>query len=472
MVKEVRKLLWLFVVVLLSSYAAAFDFVAEFDPEERSIDQNEIAEYSVTILHDFPSIEFFEIYSPEVLWDIRTKDALQVPTGEEFTTTLTIQPLNINPGLYGVPIHIKRTGTNDFKRSTLYMEVIGSPSSFTYLPAIRGSAHIVDIVDPRDDVIITVNLQNQNRRDHTTLDVKVRSSVINQDFVTTLGPLERKVERFIAKIDPRTAPQIDLLSVTVLATEGDQGFQFDLPPMEYQIRSYGQLTPTIALDESFLKTVRVITVSNQANILLEEPYAYPLNWLARVFTRTDPDARVEDGRFVWDVKLNVGHSMELRVVTNYRPLAIAIILAGLLVVFYFIFRSPLTIKKSATVISTREGGISELKVLLEIKNRANKPIHHVSIVDLVPRIAELIKDTEVGTLAPEKVTRHERKGTLVRYEVGDLMPYEERVISYRVKSSLSILGGVSLPVAVSKFKTDAGRERTTQSNKATITFLG
>ena len=90
----------------------------------------------------------------------------------------------------------------------------------------------------------------------------------------------------------------------------------------------------------------------------------------------------------------------------------------------------------------------------------------------MPRIAELIKDNEVGTIAPEKVTRHERKGTLVRYEVGDLMPYEERLISYRVKSSLSILGGVSLPVAVSKFKTDAGKDRTTQSNKASITFLG
>jgi len=471
-VSGVKNFLWVIVAVMLSSVVVAQNFTAEFSPSQQSIGANELAEYNVTIYHDYPSIEFFVIYSPEVLWDIRTKDALQILPNKEFTTTLTIQPLNINPGLYGVPIHVKRTGTNQVRKAQLFMEVGGVPTATTYLPAIRGTVEVPAAVDPRDDIVITVNLENQNRRNLTKIDVKVRSNVINQDYVTSLNPLERKTVRFTARVDARTSPQRDTMEVSVIAPEKDRGFQFDLPPVDYDIGSYGKLVPVIEVAKASLKTTRLITVMNDANIVLEEPYLLSLGWFERVFTRTDPKARVENGKLVWDVKLNVGHAMELRVTTNYRPLAVAIILGLIVLVLYFVLRSPLVIAKSATVLSTREGGISELKILLELKNRSRKPVHQATVIDLVPRIAELLKDYEVGTLAPAKVIRHERKGTIVRYEVGDIMPYEERVISYRVKSTLSILGGVSLPVAVSKFTTATGKERTTQSNAPKVKFLG
>lgn len=467
-----KKLLWLVVAVVLSSAVSAGNFSVAFAPGQQSINEHEIAQYNVTIFHDFPEIQFFEIYSPEVLWDIRTKDALQIQPNKPFVTTLNIQPLNINPGLYGVPITIKRTGTNEVKKAILYMEVNGPPSVTNYLPAIHGTATVPASIDPRDEIIITVNLDNQNRRNLSDLDVKVRSTVINQDFKTTLDPLEHKTARFTARVDPATSPQHDLLTVSIIANEGGKGFQFDLPPVEYSIRSYGQLTPTIQVTSSFLKTTRLIRLSNSANILIEEPYTFPLPWYARAFTSSDPKSRTENGAFVWDVTVNVGEWSLIRVTTNYRPVAAIVILLALILVLYFIFRSPLVIKKSATVISTREGGISELKILLELRNRSAKPVHQATVVDLVPRIAELLKEYDVGTLTPTKVIRHERKGTIIKYEVGDILPFEERVISYKVKSTLSILGGVSLPPAVSRFTTATGKERTTSSKPASITFLG
>jgi hypothetical protein len=468
---EVRKFLWLAIAVMLSTCVAA-DFSAEFSPSQRTIGQTDKAEYNVTIYHDFPGIEFFEIFSPEVLWDIRTKDALQIQPNKNFTTVLTIQPLNINPGLYGVPLQVKRTGTNEVKKAMLYMEVNGPPSTSTYLPAVRGTAEIPASVDPRNEIPITVNFENQNRRNLSVLKVKVRGNVINQDFITSLGPLERKTVKFMARVDPQTMPQKDTLTVSLIATEHDKGFQFDLPPVDYEVASYGQLVPSIELSKSFLKTVKVITLTNGANMVLEQPFAYPVSWFARIFTKSEPKARVENGSLVWDVLLNVGGSTQVRVTTNYLPLAILITLAAILIAVYYIFRSPLAIKKSAIVLSTREGGISELKILLELKNRTSKPIRGASIIDLVPRIAELIKEYDVGTLTPKDTLRSERKGTIIKYEVGDIMPREERVISYKVRSSLSILGGVSLPEAVSKFTTATGKERTTSSNKPKVKFLG
>ncbi len=466
-----RKFLWLAIAVMLSTLVSAFDYSVEFAPAQQSIDQNDLAKYNMTIQHDYPNMEFFEVYSPEVLWDIRTTEPLQVKPGKPFKTTLTIQPLNINPGLYGVPIHVKRTGTNELKKALLYMEVTGPPSTHTYLPAVRGTVEIPALVDPRNDIEITVNLENQNRRNLSGISIKARSNVINQDYTVSLNPLERKTFRLTARVDAQTHPQRDTLKVSVVATEKDKGYQFDLPFVDYEIVSYGQLMPTMEVSKSFLRTARVITLSNNANILLEEPFAYPMPWYARIFTKTDPKARVEDGSLVWDVKINVGNSRQVRAVTNYRPLAVMILLAAILLITYYIFRSPLVIKKSAAVLSTREGGISELKILLELKNRSGKPIRAVSIIDLVPRIAELIKEYDIGTLTPSNVIRQERKGTIIKYAVGDIMPREERVISYKVRSSLTILGGVSLPEAVSKFTTAAGKERTTSSNRAKVRML-
>ncbi len=467
-----RKLLWVAVAVVLSTLASAFDYSVEFAPAQQSIDQNELAHYNLTIEHNYPNIEFFEVYSPEVLWDIRTKDFLQVSPGKPFKTVLTIQPLNINPGLYGVPIHVKRTGTSEIKKALLYMEVTGPPATQTYLPAVRGTVEVPALIDPREEIPITVHLENQNRRNLSGISIKVRSNVINQDYTVSLNPLERKTFKLAAVIDEQTPPQRDTLKVSVVATEKDRGYKFDLPFVDYEIISYGQLTPTIEVTKSFLRTARLITLTNNANVLLEEPFAYPVPWYARIFSKTYPKARVEDGSFVWDVKINVGNSRQVRVVTNYRPLAAIILLATILLIAYYVFRSPLVIRKSAAVLSTREGGISELKILLELKNRSGKPIRGVSIIDLVPRIAELIKEYDVGTLTPSNVIRHERKGTIIKYEVGDIMPREERVISYKVKSSLSILGGVSLPEAVSKFNLASGKERTTSSNSPKVRMLG
>ena len=128
-------------------------------------------------------------------------------------------------------------------------------------------------------------------------------------------------------------------------------------------------------------------------------------------------------------------------------------------------------RKTATVIATKEGGISELKVIIEIINRSKKQIKHVKIIDNVPRIAELAKEYDVGTVKPDKVVQHERKGTLVKWSLDEVDPGEERVISYKVKSKLSILGGVTLPSAAAKFEFGK-RQRTANSNTPVIGFIG
>ena len=47
-------------------------------------------------------------------------------------------------------------------------------------------------------------------------------------------------------------------------------------------------------------------------------------------------------------------------------------------------------------------------------------------------------------------------------------PYEERIITYKIKSKLSIVGGLTLPAAYLKYKPRNGREQIILSNKYSL----
>ena len=74
------------------------------------------------------------------------------------------------------------------------------------------------------------------------------------------------------------------------------------------------------------------------------------------------------------------------------------------------------------------------------------------------------KDFKVGSLHPEKIVRHAKKGTLLKWNLGDMEKGDERVLSYKVKSRLTILGSFTLPAAVCKFAVKT-KHRVVYSNR-------
>ena len=142
------------------------------------------------------------------------------------------------------------------------------------------------------------------------------------------------------------------------------------------------------------------------------------------------------------------------------------IIAG--IILYYFMRSPVMLKKEAIVIGTKEEGISDIKVVLHIKNRSSNVFDKIVITDRLPHIAELSKESETGTINPTSVTRSEKKGVILKWELPGLERFEERIISYKIKSKLSILGGFTLPLAVIRFYDKKGRERMSKSRKVIV----
>jgi hypothetical protein len=134
-----------------------------------------------------------------------------------------------------------------------------------------------------------------------------------------------------------------------------------------------------------------------------------------------------------------------------------------MVALYYMFRSPVVAYKSSEILSLRHGGISELKIQLDVRNRSKTILKNVHIIDKLPNLLDYQKETKVGLLEPDRVLRHEKKGTILKWDCGSLEPFEERVLTYRAVSRLSILGGLSLPPSFISYDRE-GIEGSTTSN--------
>ena len=108
-------------------------------------------------------------------------------------------------------------------------------------------------------------------------------------------------------------------------------------------------------------------------------------------------------------------------------------------------------RKITSSIHRKDGGISELKLVLNVKNRSKDPLKDIDVIDKVPHITNVEKELFIGTLQPYKVLRHEKKGTILKWKIDDLGVGEERVITYKIKSTLPILGSFSLEAAAAKY---------------------
>ncbi|RLE47662.1 hypothetical protein DRJ25_01830 [Candidatus Woesearchaeota archaeon] len=458
----------LLLFLLFSSVSLAF--IVEISPKNQKILLNESAVFNLTIKHSSLSDELFELYSPDVLWDIRTGDVLRVPSHEVFSTKLIVRPLNVNPGIYGVPLIFRMVSSGEKVEDRVTIETASQylPSD-EYLPAVKATPAFKTEIDPREPYEFVIDLENKNRRNLSVVKIKVRSNVLNKDYTTSLGPLEKKKVKFIVNFDPLTKPQKDVFYVTLLVPEQERAYQFDLFPTPVRIISYGGIEENVSEDDSFLKSVTHVKLINKGNGAHYYTYSFYAGSLKRLFLSSSEDLSIVRNALEWDVFLEPGESAELFVIVNYRPVFWAFVIFFVIIFGYFVFRSPVIIKKSARVIRTREGGISDVKVVLNVIHRGYRKVANFEMIDLIPKIATYIPDNSASTVPPENVTKSESKGTLVKWNLGQVEPKEHRIITYSIRSKLSILGGLRLPVAVAKFRTDY-RVRETTSNPVVIKF--
>lgn len=475
--REIRGVLFVMFLLVLAASAHAASYAVSSTPVIYSIQNGEQALFKVSVENNKDVSDTFRFYSSDILWNVQS-DPLYYYFGgidllprEEKTIDVLVSPISTAPpGTYRIDLTFtsKNTGEKINLPLSVYMKS-SVPLIRDYFAAVANIVDMPAVIDPRQPVQITVNLENRNPKNISVLEIQLGSKLFKDSPIISLGPLEEKKVSITQYVDPLTPPQEDILYVTLVADN------ITLTPIlqeRYKVSSYSKIVAqSKQVTKGFLKSSNTTSYTNDGNIDATTVISVSSNVFSRLFTRTEPKSftinRNRKNYMAWELKLAPQESKEITTTTNYVPIFILVIIIILFALLYRLFRSPVTVKKNAAVLSFNEGGISEVKVVMHIINRSNDEFERVAIVDRLPYITDVEKDIEVGMLAPTKVY-HSGHGTMIRWDLETLEKGEERMLSYRVHSKLSILGGFVLPCASITFYNKSGAKFVTHSRRVSI----
>lgn len=461
-----RGIFFLALVFLLSSVVnAAF----EINIEPKSIMSNEIysdetAVYTLTIRNTGSGVDRFQVYSLDPSWIVTTEpNSVVVSPGKSEKFDILVYPTAgvREAGKYSIGFQVKSNNDGSLK-SVERQLVIRSNSDRQYSPAVSTDVRIGEngVVDPRVGIPVRIFFTNRNPLDLGTLEIVLEGKYISDSFSLELGPLGEVIRQFSYPLDPYTAPGKDTLAIRIYYNNeviSDKRIEYDIQANQLFF------TREENASSKFLYSEYAVLLTNYGNIPSSEIFTYELSKTKNMFTKANLEGMFEKGELKFSVSLDPAESREILIVTNYRPFffttLVLFILFILFTTAYYLFRTPILVSKKAEVVAERDGGTSEIKIMINIRNRTPKVLENIKVVDVIPDITEIEKEFSIGTLKPSKIIRHSKKGTLIRWDFPSVEGYEERIITYRIHSKLGIVGSLELPSATVRFTTPRGLSR-------------
>src|SRR3989338_2379151 len=453
--------------------APSDSFAVKTVPIVDKIGVTETASFEITISNGYEKEREFQIEKTGYpFWDMHTTPisnpiTLIVPGKSERSIVLEVRPLHITvEDTYSVDTYVVDLSSG---RRQLIPLTIGIKSTDAliqgYVPTVLATASVPSKIDPREPVKIALNLNNQNSLDYPNITIVLSSELINGEFSYSLGPQEEKRVEIFTSLDPNTRPLQDRLTIA-----GYRGAREIISPLtsDFSIMEYSTTDAAPSVSR-LLRTQKTITISSNNPDYIGS-YAEETTWFKNLFTSSRPKASMieENGKRLLLISVDLAgkRSADIVIVQNFRPLVIIIVVLIILCSLYFVFRSPIVLVKEVGAVSIKEGGISEVKIIIRVKNRGKDTLSQIEVGDMVPSIAQVEKEMALGVMHPEKIIQ-QRQGTIVKWMVQELASNEGVVLSYRMKSRLTILGDFHLPSATARCKS-GNSYVITNSNRVTV----
>lgn len=455
------------------------DFSVSVEPVNDSIFLNGQAVIDIIIRNMGSRDDTFRISVHDIEWSVQSDplyhyfSGVDIPAFSSEKVRLFLKPTaSFPPGLRAVNFQVESVAGRNSLQLSSFVNIRSSHQLIQeYLAAVSRIVEIPPLIDPRGEFDIKVNLINRNPKNISELRVvltSVSTGLISEEMVTGLKPLESKEVTAKVKLDPLTQPVKDTLRVVIFI--GNRPLEPTIFE-KFEVVSYSEIkTVKSERKGSFFRWVNETTYVNDGNVESTRVIESRTSFLRSLFTKSSPKAYTisKAGRQfeAWELSLKPQETAKIVVVESYRSLFYLLLVGLLFMLAYRFFQSPVRIVKEASAISYKEGGVSELKVILRVKNRSSQPYVKLTVMDRVPMIAEVEHDS-MGTLKPSTVF-NDGRGSVVKWEIESLDRHEERIVAYKIRSKLSILGTFVLPKGSLRFYTEKGVKFVTHSNNVTI----
>ncbi len=435
-----------------------------------TISPSEVAKFQLKITNQESATQRYSLYSLQSGqgWSVDPsplKDRIiEIRPGQSYTTSIVVDPLEyMPPGIYTQGLTIESDFGESYVRELKVYLLADKPVN--YLPALKVDVDMDPRIDPSQPVLLRLILENRNPLDLSDLKLQVESDI--PEFVkevdVALPPLEKKTVEISVVPNPFQEPKEYTLRFVFIHEGEEVKFvkqKFEIIPLELSF-SVEEKSNTV-----FLNRFVELTVKNPGNVPSLQEVQYPLSFWAGLFLKSEAEVHKEGKQRLatWEVLLAPNESKIIAFSIQFRYLFYLLVLVVGLGLFYLWARSPLSVNKTA--VATRggeEGTLSEIKVTLELKNNSRKLLKDVVVTDTVPAIGNVEKSLELGMLKPQEI-KHTTHGTKVIWHIPEIDEHEHRLITYKVKAKLNVLGTLSLPRVVADYKQSKKRMRKAYSN--------
>lgn len=424
----------------------------------------------------------FIITNNQAIEDVVTikYDELKVYPFSDFARTILSTPsqLKLQPGETGtieVYIRVLDAAAEDTNHEIdLTVQSLVNPDSKevislkTFVISGKGlisvKTNLPETIAPGRNIPFVVSFTNKGNVILDNIEVYVTSEIYSDSRILDFSSGETKDVEFIFDIDPATKPGEYTLNIRLYKDQKIKGVYTD----KFTVIESPFINEKRDIIKGFLTKTLRITNSNDGNSAVERKVIIPLTFIQRIFTRANPKPVVEDGKLTWSFTVDPGKEYTVEVTTDYRiPAVIILIILVFIGLVIYILNKGVHIKKRVFKIKTdEEEEEAELKILLHIRNKKDKEIKDVRVIDMIPNL--VIPTKEFGTLKPSRVQKGS-SGMRFIWEIPILEPGEERIISYKVRTKLHVFGKLELPPASVQHTDEKGSIVSIHSNSAGIT---
>ena len=183
----------------------------------------------------------------------------------------------------------------------------------------------------------------------------------------------------------------------------------------------------------------------------------------RLMSSISEDYDFDGNKLVWVVNLDAGKEAVVSYKSSYVPILLVPFAFILIIAGFWYMTRKVSVSKFVSDYKRYHGAL-ELKIQVRVKNLSNTELKHVKIYDPLPVFVKEVKD--FGT-AHGKMIRH-NKEKVVFWDLEHLKPKEERVFSYKARTSLEILGEVVFNPTKVEFTEKNGKKKEESSNALVI----
>ena len=425
------------------AYAAGFDVEIEPIKNVLLFEENEASfEVSIKNYQDYNDRYIFSTL--DVDWDVSI-DPLFVQAGSTNKGTIKITPAKNKTGDFAVLVGISSVEDISNTENQIFRIAV-----LDYNNIIATRLEVPEEINPNKKALFNLKTINDHNVQLKNLKVTVESDFFSKSEELDLMPYETKNFDFLLEFEGEITEGTYPVYTKVFYND-----ELAITVQDEMLLGYFPDVSEIKTPESgFLIKKEEITKKNEGNVISHETYIKEVSTLEKLFTFTDPEPTSvikEDGKYVltWSFDLKPSEVKKITIETNYRIFTLALIVLIIIIwALVSVFKKDLSLNKKVITIKQGKEG-SSIKMQLIVKNHSNSTVKNIRILDTVINVVE--RPSEFGTLHPDKTIKT-TSGYKLMWNIHELKPREERVISYKAKSKIYVIGKLVIPQALVRYR--------------------